>query len=171
MPVADGRFCGGNVRDIGRRDARKPLGIFPATSRQSPGSFADTSGGCAAESSPVMRRTTQRIAVGVAASLPPGIRRRIGGGQILRERRGKASPLLNGLRDIFILLLNQFAAPVLELLGDGIRLLSLLPRIYRDLPKKLTCLNTARHLSNRTSGMVVDTKIEFPQHLDGGMKF
>ena len=69
------------------------------------------------------------------------------------------------------MLLNQFIAPVLELLGDGIRLLSLLPCIYRDLPKKLTCLNATRHLSNRTDSVFIDAEIEFPQHLDGGMKF
>jgi len=36
----------------------------------------------------------------------------------LRSRRGKASSLLKGLRYILPPLLNEFVAPVLELLGD-----------------------------------------------------
>jgi hypothetical protein len=39
----------------------------------------------------VIRRTSGRMAAGIAASLPVDIRRRIGGRKILRQRRGSAS--------------------------------------------------------------------------------
>ena len=137
MPIVDRRPCGRNCRDIDRRAARKPPGNFPATSLQSPGSFAGGSGGSATELLPVVRRTTQRIADGIAASLPPESRRKITGGQILRVRRGSASPVLNGLRYILLLLANQFVAPVRELIGYRIGALRLFHRIRPNLTTSL----------------------------------
>ena len=70
---------------------------------------------------------------------------------------------------MILLLVDQFTAPVFQLLGDVISTLRLLPRVHSNLSEELTCLTTTGHLSNRTSGVVIDALSEFPQHFDGGV--
>jgi hypothetical protein len=114
-------------------------------------------------------RTPQRIAVGLAAALPPENRRQIGGGQILRERRGSASPVLNGLGNMMLLLVDQFTAPVFQLFGDGFDAAGLLNGLHLNLPGVVAAEVIFRHLHDGVRGVFVDALSEFPQHLDGSM--
>ena len=84
-----------------------------------------------------------------------------GSRQILRERRGKASPLLNGLGHILLLFVEEFVAPVLKLFRDGIRPLRLLHQVDIDLSDEVSRLTAAGHLSDGTNGVFLDTLVEF----------
>ena len=63
-------------------------GNFPAVARMLPGHFSGYTAGQTPAMPPAVRRTTRRMVAGSAASLPPEIRRRIGGHRILRMAKG-----------------------------------------------------------------------------------
>jgi hypothetical protein len=104
---ADGRrHCGGNFPTICRANARKPSDNFPAFARSLPGSFAGNSAETVAEVTPIIRRTSRRLAAGNPAAIAPDFRRQIGGGEILVRTRSKAWTLLNMMRNGLVPLLN-----------------------------------------------------------------
>jgi len=81
--------------------------------------------------------------------------------QILRERRGKASSLLNGLRYILPPLLQQFVAPVCELLGDNLNTAGLFNGVHSDSSGIMFAQARFRHLHDGMGGVRVDALTEF----------
>ena len=81
--------------------------------------------------------------------------------QILRERRGKASSLLNGLRYILPPLLQQFVAPVCELLGDNLNTAGLFNGVHSDSSGVVVAHARFRRLQDGIGCGRVDSFAEF----------
>ena len=107
---------------------------------------------CASHEAPMCARM---FASDAGLALQRGLR------HILRWRRGKACPLFNGLRDILTPLLNEFVAPVLELLGDDFNAARLFNGVHFDSYGVVIAQVRFRQLQYRVDGRCIDAFSEF----------
>lgn len=105
------------------------------------------------------------------AAIPPDNRRRFGGGKILRERRGKACLVLNGLRHIVFLLLNEFVPPVFELFCHCLNARGLFNRLVFRFRCIVVTQARVWQLGFEVGGVFVEALSEFIEHLNGVVQF